>query len=221
MIEEERPVLYVHVADDGGLLAIDGTSGRSAWVTEAEMRRRLDLLVGDGGSVLLSRESGSPLTKPAMDLIRATGLPVVLSREPHPDAVRSGGATALMAAAFVGAMDLLRDLLRRGADIEAQDVDGYTALMYACNEGPLEAVDLLIASGTDVARTDREGSTPLMFASQRGDLGIVKRLLAEGVDPTRQRTVDGLTARYFASSNGHERVAAVLLSAELQWSDEK
>jgi hypothetical protein len=80
----------------------------------AELTHRLQTLRSQGGSVLLSQEEGSGLAAHALELVRRAGVPVVESREIHPDAVRSGGATSLMAAAYVGAEGLVRDLVARG-----------------------------------------------------------------------------------------------------------
>jgi hypothetical protein len=205
-------VLYVHVADDGGILAIDAGSGRSAWVVLSELSRRLQTLRSDRGSVLLSREAGSPMARPVLELVRSAEVPVIESPEIHPDAVRAGGATALMAAAYVGADELARDLVARGAQLETRDQEGFTALMYAANGGQEAAVRLLVDAGAAVDATDREGSTPLMFAAQHGHLRIVKKLLSAGASVAARRA-DGLAAHDFAARNGHPRVAAILQSA--------
>jgi hypothetical protein len=206
-------VLYVHVADDGGVLVVDGDSGQSAWVVVAELRRRLEALQEEAGSVLLSRESGSPIAEPVLELIRRAGVPVGLTREVHPDAIRSGGATALMAAVYVGADLLAHDLIVRGADVDRRDQEGYTALMYASNAGQEGMVKTLLDAGADANAFDNAGSTPVMFAAQHGYAGIVKRLLIAGANPGRRRG-DGLSAWDFAAQNGHDRLAGILLSAE-------
>jgi hypothetical protein len=205
--------LYVHVADDGGILAIDGDDGRSSWVTEEELARRVDGLVAAGGSVLLSQERGSALATPIVVANEGAGAPVVAATEVHPDAVRRGGSTALMAAAYVGAVALVEDLLRRGADVDARDESGYTALMYAANGAQEEVVPLLLAAGADPSATDHDGTAPLMFAAQHGSLRTVKRLLAAGADAAARRRVDGITAADAAAANGHERVAGILRAA--------
>jgi ankyrin repeat protein len=92
--------------------------------------------------VLLSQERGSRVAAPALNLVLAADVPVVASREVHPDAIRKGGATALMAAAYVGALELARDLIERGADLAVQDEEGFSALMYAANGGQDELVGL-------------------------------------------------------------------------------
>lgn len=207
------PVLYVHVADDGGLLVVDGETGRSAWITETELIRRLQELQEGGGAALVSREKSTPMALAILESIEAR-VSVVPASDVHPDAVRRGGLTSLMSAAYVGASELADDLLRRGADVGTQDEDGFTALMYAANGGQDEMAKLLIERGADLSQTDHDGSTALMFAAQHGHLKIVKRLLAAGADPSARRPVDGLSAKDFAIGNGHERVAAVLASVE-------
>lgn len=205
--------LYVHLADDGGILSIDGGSGRSAWITHAALLQRLAELRGIGGSVLLSREHGSPMSAVVAESLSSAGVGIVQTQEIHPDALRQGGLTALMSAAYVGALVLAEDLVCRGAELEATDRDGFTALMYAVNGEQCDMAKRLISAGADPNRPDRDGSTALMLASQHGNLKIVKALLAAGADPTSHRA-DGITARQIAVRNGHERTAAILTTFE-------
>jgi uncharacterized protein len=204
--------LYVHLADDGGVLVIDSATGRSAWVTLAELEDRLNALRGVGGSVLLSHEAGSRLVSAALTLVGSAGVPVVGSPEVHPDAERAGGSTTLMSMAYTGAADLVRDLIQRGADLEAEDEDGFTALMYAANAGQEETARLLIGARADVNHRDHGNSTALMFAAQHGFLAIVRKLLVAGAE-TESRRADGLTAHDLAVGHGHQRVASVIMSA--------
>src|SRR4051794_31377525 len=121
----ERPACYLHVADDGGVLVVDD-SGRSAWVAASGLPDLLARLAAAEGTVLLSREEGTTIAAPVLDLVVGSGLPIVQADEVHPDAVRPDGATALMAFAYVGALPLLTDLLERGAPLDARDASGYT-----------------------------------------------------------------------------------------------
>lgn len=206
------PVLYVHVADDGGILAVDSPAGRSRWVRLLDLEQMLAQLRDAEGSVLVSSERGSPVAAPALGVIANAGMQVVRSPEVHPDARRDGGATSLMALSYAGADQLVADLVQRGADLGACDDDGFTALMYAAKAGHGHVAGLLVQAGADVNQRDREGSTPLMFAAQHGHLDVVKKLLAAGADVAARRR-DGLTAYDFATRNGHPRAASVIMSA--------
>lgn len=208
------PVLYVHLAADGGILVIEGDTGRSGWVPVSELGRRLDELSTVGGTVLLSQELRKPKTSPVLELVNKAGVSVVPSRR-HPAATRAGRATTLMFAAYVGDVELVQDLLQRGVELETKDDEGFTALMYAANAGQDLAARLLVDAGAEVNQVDLQGSTPLMFAAQQGHLGIVKKLLSSGANVSARR-VDGLTARDFAVRHSHERIAGILLSAERQ-----
>jgi hypothetical protein len=170
---EAEDALYVHLADDGGIFAVWGDTGREAWITEATLELELERLKARGGDLLYSRDA--PDHEPPAIVERtfrriADAAPpsIRLLAEAHPSASFPGGATTLMAAARAGDVEVLRDLVRRGAELEAQDEDGYTALMYAANAGEHEAADELVVAGADVDARDNGGSTPLMFAAQGG-----------------------------------------------------
>ena len=58
------------------------------------------------------------------------------------------GFNEFVAAAEVGDVRKVRDLLRRGADINKPDGDGWTALIAAAAEGHLEVVKMLLDTAT-------------------------------------------------------------------------
>ena len=74
----------------------------------------------------------------------------------------------------------IRDLLEKGADINATDEDGWTVLIYASNNGHLEIVRLLLEKGANINVTNQYGYTSLMRASKNGYLETVKLLLKNG-----------------------------------------
>ena len=73
------------------------------------------------------------------------------------------GVTALMAAAARNHVEVVRNLLSRGADLDLTQADGSSALFMATNTGATNAVRALLAAG---ARTDSgpHGVTPLFAA---------------------------------------------------------
>lgn len=195
--------------------------GSQAWVTREQLANELAALREAGGELLYSRDQPegdpTPIAFDTFELIVGYELPVKLLEDPHPDVANElpGGATSLMAFAYRGQAELARDLLARGAAVDARDArdaDGYTALMYATNTGSLEVAEALLSAGADPNAADVQASTPLMFASQHGHLNIVRRLLAAGADPNR-RGDHGLTALGFAQQNGHDAVIAALIEA--------
>ena len=52
---EAENALYVHLADDGGIFAVWGDTGREAWITEGTLNLELERLKERGGELLYSR----------------------------------------------------------------------------------------------------------------------------------------------------------------------
>lgn len=73
---------------------------------------------------------------------------------------------AMMAAANVGAVDVLEALLSRGGDACGRDEgSGVTVLANAARWGRLDAVRLLMEHGADPEVRDRQGQRPVDVAT--------------------------------------------------------
>jgi hypothetical protein len=72
----------------------------------------------------------------------------------------------LLCASEIGRVDIVRELLARGANINAADIFGTTPLMLASALGKVEVVRALLAAGADKHLMDRWGATA---ASQGGN----------------------------------------------------
>ncbi|MGI9520215.1 MAG: ankyrin repeat domain-containing protein [Hyphomicrobiaceae bacterium] len=80
--------------------------------------------------------------------------------------------TALIAAAHLGHVEVVKVLIRAGAPLDHVNNLGWTALIEAVvlgNGGPhhVETVRALFAAGADKSISDRNGETPLMMARAR------------------------------------------------------
>jgi hypothetical protein len=73
------------------------------------------------------------------------------------------GITPLMYAAEVGSLDVMRLLIERGADVNAQNAFGSTALMWSASD-PAK-VRLLLDHGAQVNTAARSGRTALIIAA--------------------------------------------------------
>ncbi|KAI2492674.1 serine/threonine kinase [Fragilaria crotonensis] len=112
-----------------------------------------------------------------------------------------------------GYLDKVRDLLQRGANVNAKDEDGWTALIWASTGGRLELVRVLLNhDGVDVNAKDRWGDTALYRASWYGFVEVVRALLNHnGVDVNIKDNV-GDTALIKASESFHSEVVRVILN---------
>lgn len=55
------------------------------------------------------------------------------------------------------AMPFVKELILRGADIQAEDYDNWTALLYAAKGGHFEVVQYLLDHGADIEHRDMGG----------------------------------------------------------------
>lgn len=72
--------------------------------------------------------------------------------------------TPLMRAAAIGHIDLVKDLISDGADINQRGPRGSTALMFAAGAGHLDIVRELVESGADIEAREDGGWTAKMHA---------------------------------------------------------
>ncbi len=137
-------------------------------------------------------------------------------------------------ACYMGDIEIVRDLIGRGADINATDSSGKTPLANAAMAGYRDIYELLIekganynffdcsaagdvlrvnkliADGTDVNATDKFGSTALMLASQDSGVDVMEILLNNGSNIDFQNS-QGRTALMIAAKNGQRKAVELLL----------
>ena len=121
-------------------------------------------------------------------------------------------ARELLESARAGDLARVRDLLSRGAAVDAADRRGMTPLMWAAASGNVDIVRQLLDGGATVDRRAADGSTALMLASINGFTDIVRALVLKGADVTAAR--NGLRARQMALDRGHAEVVTLLDQAE-------
>ncbi len=161
----------------------------------------LVLATACGGGEVTSSQGQSPMTTSS-----PTSSPPPPSPTPAPSA-RGGGASAgapsperpraapraapaeqaqldgqLIAAAWDNDVRRARSLIRRGADVNAEDDSQQSAYLIATSEGRLELLDLTLAHGADVDAKDSFNGTGLIRAADRGHAAVAGRLVQAGVE---------------------------------------
>jgi ankyrin repeat protein len=123
------------------------------------------------------------------------------------------GWTALHLAAFFGHVDAARELLNKGAVINARSTNAMKNMpLHAAAAGrSLPVVTLLIERGADTNAQQHGGWTPLHSASANGDLEMVRALVEGGAD-TAARADNQQLPLDLALTKGHQAVVDFLES---------
>lgn len=97
---------------------------------------------------------------------------------------KTGGRTPLMRAAEYASennnLNVLKCLIKAGADLNVQDANGKTALMLAVGNNQIDAVKELIKEGAKLNIKDKKGNTALSLAVINNNIDIVKELINAG-----------------------------------------
>lgn len=123
------------------------------------------------------------------------------------------GGSVLCAAAgshSQGRDDVVRLLLKEGADVSNRTENAETALHKSAWRGGDTTVRLLLESGAEVDAQNEAGETALHIAAKRGRELVLQILIEHGADVTA-KTADGETALKLAAWNGREGTVRLLL----------
>lgn len=121
--------------------------------------------------------------------------------------------TPLISACELGDLPEVKDLVKCGALLSAQDIFGETGLHYAAENGHYEVVQVLVRAGADMEILDDDGRTPLDCSVQqkRGQWPEVSRFLS---DPEfRREALERLSAAEAAAAEQRNQSAFFWIDA--------
>jgi len=124
----------------------------------------------------------------------------------------NNGHTPMFQAVHDDDPEVIRLLLKHGADPNLGDKDQDTPLIMASYNGQTEVVKLLIAAGADLNLQDKAGESPLHIASYWGRTESMKLLIAAGAN-VNLRDNNGQTALAVARSEGETECVKLLEAA--------
>jgi ankyrin repeat protein len=122
--------------------------------------------------------------------------------DPDLDINRSddGKRTALFWAAKNGHFAVVKELVKKGANVSVRDTEGHTALFWAVKNGHMAIVQVLIEQGAEVSSTASEERITLIealiWALTKGDEPAVLELIEQGA--IYKRDSKGQTALFWA-----------------------
>jgi ankyrin repeat protein len=111
-------------------------------------------------------------------------------------------------------INVMQDMLEKGADVNASNKVQKIALMISSEQGCTSCVRLLLDKGANVNARDNLGRTALMMAAMHGREDIVCALLDKGADVNvRETGFPQYTALGYAKESENKKVIEILKAA--------
>ncbi|KTG45880.1 hypothetical protein cypCar_00025583 [Cyprinus carpio] len=127
------------------------------------------------------------------------------------DGRSDNGQTPLMLASEQGSLEIVQELIRRGANVNLDDVDCWSALISAAKEGHVEVVKELLENSAYIEHRDMGGWTALTWASYKGRVEVAKFLLESGANPNTTGQQYSVYPIIWAAGRGHAEIVKLLL----------
>lgn len=126
-----------------------------------------------------------------------------------PNKVNNEGDTPIYLASVHGRVDVVRELVKHGADPnELRNIS--PPLIVAAMMGHVDVVRALVELGADIDKSSSDGIvTPLIVAAKMGHTDVARALVELGADINKPN-VDGFTPLFIANHYGHMGVVSVL-----------
>jgi hyperpolarization activated cyclic nucleotide-gated potassium channel 4 len=147
-------------------------------IVQAILRRfGLDKSGGDHAiaAAALADISSDKGAQEAMEALRATIRLVIIERNQE-------RLSQMFAAVVQGDTEVVRNLVKRGFDLDIASYDGLTSLTLAASEGNALVVSLLVDLGANLNAVDRWGVTPLEAAVDNRHLEAAEALKSAGAE---------------------------------------
>ena len=127
--------------------------------------------------------------------------------------VTSADYDTLFVAAYENQIDIVKEKLKEGANINHADSDGRTALMLAAFNGHTEIVNYLLNEGADCRILDTTKRSALMFACTGPFIETVKLLINAGSEINGKDSHENWTPLMFASGEGQLEIVKLLIAS--------
>jgi ankyrin repeat protein len=168
-------------------------------------------LVGSGFSRTMDA-AGSPLLDAVERGDRAAAIRLLAVKGTDPNQAGPDGTTAIMYAASNGDVELVRALIRAGANVKLQNQFGTSAITEAAIIGSAPIIDALLKAGADANTKNPEGETPLMAVARSGNVEAARLLVEARADVNAKESFGGQTALMWAAAQSQPEMVKFLAS---------
>jgi ankyrin repeat protein len=166
----------------GALVNVQDKRGETAllYAVQEKADRAVEHLLSFGANIHQKSWEGTPFEAATYAGDRIARLMTAADRENPTANSLTAAEEMLRAATFSGNVELVRDLIQQGVNVNAAEHNGWTALMYSAATGQMTIVQLLLAAGADVNLESTSGQTALSEARYWKHTEVADLLVSAG-----------------------------------------
>ena len=137
----------------------------------------------------------------------------LLANGADPNTPGPDGTTAVMYAAANDDVELVRALIKAGANVKLKNQFGTSAITEAAIIGSTPIIDALLKAGADANTKNPEGETPLMAVARSGNVPAAKLLVEARADVNAKESFGGQSALMWAAAQSQAEMVKFLAAS--------
>ena len=161
-------------------------------------------------SILIALLAAAPLVEAVKAGDRAAALALIAQRV-DVNASEADGTTALHWAVHQNDLDLVRRLIRAGANVKVRNEFGSTPMSEAAILARADMIEALLDAGADVESPNADGQTALMVVARTSQVDAARVLLKHGAKVNAVEQWRGQTALMWAVAQNQPAMVAALV----------
>lgn len=178
-----------------------------------ELETVLQALIDAGADVnVKDKEQLTPIHHAARFDVKIALEPLIQGGASIVDGDGKHDSPPLAWAAQAGHVEVVTELLARGAPVNAKSRDQSTPLYFASGNGHTEIVTILLAAGEEIDAKGPKEETPLHYAAYNNHPDVIRILTDAGADKEAVNS-DGATPLLFATTHEKTEGAIALITA--------
>jgi ankyrin repeat protein len=224
VLDRSSKLLVAELDDNPCAISTTDAKGRTAlaWATARAQLDDMKLLIARGSVVDKMDSSGRSILLNAVDSSNNDGLRIILEAGANPNPVVPEGlfrSSPLIAAGIGSKLEMIKLLIKFGAEIDASNPEGWTALQAVTKAQNVECAHILLTCGADLSHMSKNGHSALTTAIIYNSHAVLKLFIDwyyTNIDWYHTNHLKGLQLLHIIASSADAKTMSILGASALK-----